>query len=247
MLSVVAELFSTKNFGSVCRNDGMKKLLLFSALLLVFPASGAPLRLATFRADVTPPVGAPLCGGLVKPVAGISDPLLALGVVILGTDKPVVLCAVDWCEIRAGDHVHWREVLAQAAGTTPDRVAVQSLHQHNAPIADSASHQLLAGVDSPIKVLDVEWAERALKGVATSIAVALKGTSPVTHIAHGEAAVEQVASNRRILGDDGKIAKMRLSSTKDAALRELPEGLVDPLLKTVSFWNGEKKLAVLHY
>ena len=54
-----------------------------------------------------------------KPVAGVSEPLLALGVVILSDAKPVVLCAVDGCEIRAGDHVHCREVLAQAARTTP--------------------------------------------------------------------------------------------------------------------------------
>ena len=224
----------------------MSKLLILLSLLAL-PAFGEPLRLATFRADVTPPIGAPLCGGLVKPVAGVSEPLLALGVVLLSDDKPVVLCAVDWCEIRAGDHVHWREVLAQAAGTTPERVAVQSLHQHNAPIGDAAAHRLLAGFPSPPSVMDLEWAERALKGVAASLEAALKKTSPVTHIAHGEAAVEKVASNRRIMGDDGKVAKMRLSSTKDAALRELPEGLVDPLLKTISFWNGEQKLAVLHY
>ena len=77
--------------------------------------------------------------------------------------------------------------------------------------------------------MDLEWAERALKGVAVSLETELKKAEPLTHIAHG------------------KVAKMRLSSTKDAALRELPEGLVDPLLKTISFWNGEKKLAVLHY
>ncbi len=226
----------------------MNKTLILLLSLLTFQASGQlPLRLATFRADVTPPIGAPLCGGLVKPVVGVSDALLALGVVILGTDKPVVLCAVDWCEIRAGDHVHWREVLARAAGTTPERVAVQSLHQHNTPIADSASHKHLASVASPLSVTDVDWAEHALAGVAASIAASLKNTSPVTHLAHGEAKVEQVASNRRIMGTDGKVAKMRLSSTKDATLRELPEGTVDPMLKTISFWNGERKLAALHY
>ncbi|WP_395737616.1 hypothetical protein [Prosthecobacter sp.] len=224
----------------------MRKIMLLLSVLAL-PAFGETLRLATFRADVTPPVGAPLCGGLVKPVAGVSEPLLALGVVVWSDDKPVVLCAVDWCEIRAGDHVHWREVLAQAAGTTPERVAVHSLHQHNAPIGDGAAHRLLAACASPPAVLDLDWAERALQGVAASVKDALRNASPLTHLERGEAAVEKVASNRRILGEDGKIAKMRLSATKDAALRDLPEGLVDPMLKTLSFWNGEKKLAVLHY
>ena len=144
-------------------SSGMNKfLVLFS--LLALPAFGQSLRLATFRADITPPIGAPLCGGLVKPVAGVSEPLLALGVVILSDDKPVVLCAVDWCEIRGADHVRWREQLAVAAGTTPERVAVQSLHQHNAPIADTAAHKLLAGMASPLSVMDVAWADRALAG-----------------------------------------------------------------------------------
>ena len=58
----------------------MSKLLILLSLLAL-PAFGEPLRLATFRADVTPPIGAPLCGGLVKPVAGVSEPLLALGAV----------------------------------------------------------------------------------------------------------------------------------------------------------------------
>lgn len=227
----------------------MKLLVTFVTVIvgIALHAETAAIRLATFRADVTPPVGATLCGGLVKPVAGVSEPLLALGVVLLGADKPMVLCAVDWCEIRAADHVHWREVLAKAAGTTPERVAVQSLHQHNAPIGDSASDRLLAGVASPLSVIDVAWAERALAGVAASMAESLKSPSAVTHIAHGEARVEEVASNRRIMGDDGRVAKVRMSSTKDATLRELPEGTVDPMLKTVSFWNGDRKLAALHY
>ena len=205
----------------------------------------AEFRFATFRADVTPPVGSPLCGGLVKPVAGVSEPLLALGVVILGADEPVVLCAMDWCEIRAGDHVRFRELLAKAAGTTPERVAVQSLHQHNAPIADGEAQKIMSAYSIP--VTDIEWTAMAFNNVAASIKEGIKHAQPLTHLMTGEGKVEQVASNRRILGDDGKIAKMRLSSTKDAALRDLPEGTVDPMLKTISFWNGDKKLAALHY
>ena len=210
-------------------------------------ADGGDIKLATFRCDVTPPVGSPLCGGLVKPMVGVSEPLYALGVVILGAGKPVVLCAVDWCEIRGSDHVRWRDALAAAAGTTPERVAVHSLHQHNAPLADEDAHQVLARVASPVSVIDIEWARRALKDVAASVSAALAMARPVTHVSHGEGRVEGVASNRRIMGEDGKVAKMRLSSTKDAALRDLPDGTIDPMLKTVAFWQGDQKLAVLHY
>ena len=228
----------------------MKRIVILTALLLApltLFAQGT-IKLATFRCDVTPPVGAPLCGGLVKPVANVSEPLLALGLVILGADKPIVLCAVDWCEIRGADHVRWCEQLARAAGTTPDHVAVQSLHQHNAPLGDSAAHKILAGTTAPVSVIDVAWADRALAGVAVSVEASLKKMSPVTHIAHGEAKVEQVASNRRIMGADGKVALVRLSATKkDSPQQAEPEGTIDPMLKTVSFWNGAHKLAALHY
>lgn len=226
----------------------MKTRLILSLLLapLTMFAQDA-IKLATFRADVTPPVGSPLCASFVKPVAGVSEPLLALGVVITGAEKPVVLCAVDWCEIRGSDHVRWREALARAAGTTPERVAVHSLHQHNAPIADSDAQKIAAGVDAKLVVFDAEWSERALAGVAASVAEAAKHAQPLTHITRGEAKVEQVASNRRIMGAEGKITGVRTSATKDASLRAAPEGVIDPMLKTISFWNGGTKLAALHY
>ncbi|MBI3464017.1 MAG: sulfatase-like hydrolase/transferase, partial [Planctomycetes bacterium] len=47
------------------------------------PPAGArrPLRIATFQTDATPPLGSPLCFGLVKPALEIVTPLTARGVV----------------------------------------------------------------------------------------------------------------------------------------------------------------------
>jgi hypothetical protein len=205
------------------------------------------MRLAVFRADVTPPVGSPLCGGLVKPVSGVTEPLLALGIVILGPEKPVVLCAVDWCEIHNSDHVLWRKQLAEAAGTTSDRVAVHSLHQHNAPIADSVADRIMAATPSPVRVFDTEWGVEAVRNTAGEIKKALKQAKSFTHVTAGEAKVREVASNRRVMGPDGKVAFVRTSATKDPKVRAMPEGIIDPFLKTVSFWNGKRKLAALHY
>ena len=217
----------------------MKSLLCFSLLSV----QALAVQIATFRADVTPPIGAPLCGGLVKPAAGVSEPLLALGVVLLSDEKPVVLCAIDFCEIRGADHIHWREVLAKAAGTSAERVALHSLHQHNAPLVDTAVQKLLP----EIGVIDAVATEKALAGIAASIETALKKPLTVTHISTGEAKVVEVAGNRRVQVVNGKVGKMRGSASKDPELRALPEGLVDPMLKTISFWNGDTKLAALHY
>src|SRR5205085_9094982 len=133
-----------------------------------------------------PPAGRPSGGGVVQPVAGVSEPLQALGVIVFGAGPPIVLCAVDWCEIRNRDHVVWREQLAKAAGTTPDRVAVQSLHQHNAPIADTAVDDLLRNAPSPIRTQDTAWQEQALAGVAKALRDGITNPQPLTHVAIGE-------------------------------------------------------------
>ena len=91
--------------------------------------------LAPFRFDVTPPKGHSCCGGWIKPVVAVDDPLQAIGFVVLGAGKPIVVCAVDWTGILNEAHLQWRKALADAAGTTPDRVAVHCVHQHNAPFA----------------------------------------------------------------------------------------------------------------
>jgi hypothetical protein len=60
--------------------------------------------------------------------------------------------------------------------------------------------------------------------------------------------VERVAANRRVaVGPDGKIRKMRGSSCRDPELIELPEGLIDPLLKTVAFCDGPEMLVACQY
>ena len=82
------------------------------------------LHLASFACDVTPPEDHPLCGGWILPVRGVDDPLRALGVVLLGMGKPVVLCAVDWVGIRNEAFRTWRKALADAAHTTPEHTAI---------------------------------------------------------------------------------------------------------------------------
>jgi hypothetical protein len=74
-----------------------------------------PFQICTFQQDVTPPIGSPLCLGLVKPAAEIVDPLSARGVVLFTNKLPIVLCVVDWVIISNDSHDLWREELAKAA------------------------------------------------------------------------------------------------------------------------------------
>ena len=77
--------------------------------------------------------------------------------------------------------------------------------------------------------------------------MAVTDAQPVTHVGFGEAKVEKVASNRRLLDEFGKVKKMRFSASKDPEAIAAPEGTIDPWLKSVSFWNEEKALAVLSF
>jgi len=210
------------------------------------PAGG--LRLGTFRFDVTPPMGHSCCGGWIKPVVGVDDPLEALGVVLLGAGKPMVVCAVDWTGLLNEAHVEWRRALAEAAGTTPDRVAVQCLHQHNAPFACIEAQRIVQAQSDLPHMFDLDFFGECLDRGKKAVSGAVAAARPVTHVAHGQAKVEKVASNRRVFRDaDGVVKAMRGSSCRNPELRALPEGLIDPWLKTVAFYEKDKKIAACHY
>ncbi len=203
--------------------------------------------LATFSCDATPPAGHPLCGGWIEPVRVIDDPLWTRGIILLGSGAPIVLCAVDWCGLRNEANRVWREALAKAAHTTADRVTVHCIHAHNAPFADVEAQKLIDTVPGAPPSLDLKFFHQAVSRSAEAVKASLAKTVKVTHLGTGLAKVEQVASNRRVLGTDGKVKFTRTSATKNKEARDAPEGLIDPCLRTLSFWEGDKPRAALHY
>ena len=173
----------------------------------------ATLRIATFDIDATPPIGSLLA---YDPVTNRWDlGLRARGIVLLGSGEPIVLCAVDWIGIANGGHDAFREGLARAAGTTPQRVAVHSLHQHDAPDCDFSAEQLLKDAGLDPRQYDSRFQRQVIAGLETAIREALPRAQPVTHLGLGAAKVEKVASNRRILGPDGKVRDTRWTATTD--------------------------------
>jgi hypothetical protein len=169
----------------------------------------------------------------------VVDPLFANGIVLVGSGEPVVFVAVDWCEIRNDALTRWQEVLAEAAGTTAERVMVCAIHQHDAPVADLEAERILRERKLAGTVCDLEFHERAVQRVSAALRASLKLAQPVTHIGVGQAKVERVASNRRYQMPDGSIRFDRTSSTKNVFAIEASEGVIDPWLKTLSFWDGE--------
>lgn len=228
----------------------------------------AGLRVAVFQADATPPIGSPVA---YAPARSIEDPLSARGVVLLGAGEPVVLCAVDWIGIANEGHDAWRQALAEAAGTTVERVAVHVLHQHDGVRGDLGAEALLEPAGLAGIRCDASFVRRAIAAAAGALRASLADARRVSHLGVGEARVEKVASNRRILGSDGRVMIARSSSYRipEPLLSRLaenarrngydlsasrveealaaPEGVIDPMLKMLTFYEDEQPVASLSY
>ncbi|MBL9211873.1 MAG: hypothetical protein JNL92_15485 [Opitutaceae bacterium] len=232
----------------------MNRRALFSVLWSLFlclagQAAPAALRVAVFQVDATPPFGAALCNGAVMPAKEIVTPLSARGVILLGTGRPVVLCTFDWVGIANESHQVFREELARAAGTTPERVALHTLHQHDAPGSDFATERLLAEHGLGGRYSNPEFDRDVIRRLAAAAAASLPQARPVTHVGLGSGVVEKVASNRRILDPLTQLVVLQRQSAggKNLAAREAPEGTIDPQARLVAFWNGDQPVAALSY
>jgi hypothetical protein len=154
---------------------------------------------------------------------------------------------VDWIGIGNDGHAEFRRALAEAAGTPMTRVCVHTLHQHDAPHCDFSADRLLARYKINDKVFDSAFARAVIARTVQAVREALSAARPVTHVGLGEAEVEKVASNRRILGPDGKVKYVRYTACPDPVIREQPVGTIDPQLKMISFWDGDRPIAALSY
>ncbi|SMP38081.1 hypothetical protein SAMN06265222_10171 [Neorhodopirellula lusitana] len=242
-----------KSFASLALAVWMVNSLLFQSNVLgqgnsPEPAPQRPqLRLATFDVDATPPVGSMMAYDRVKRVEEMT--LRARGIVLLGADDPIVLCAVDWIGIGNGGHDHFRSRLAKAAGTSPERVAVHTLHQHDAPRCDFSAEQLVNSAGkSDLGPYDSSFAREVLDRLSDAVAKGIPNASKITHAGWGSALVKEVASNRRLHDESGKVIATRYTACRNPKLRAEPDGTIDPELTSLTFYDGERAVAVItHY
>jgi len=188
------------------------------------------LQVASFSCDATPPIGHPIIGSKTG-LKVVDEPLLLKGIVLQGQDSRLVIAALDWCTMGTPVYHAFRRAIAEAAETPESRVSVHCTHTHSAPFQDDVEPAFIA-----------ELAKRAAAAVRESV----KRLRSFTRIGVGKAKVVDFASNRRVPGPGGKI-RVRWAATKDAALRAEPEGKIDPWLRTVSLFEGEKPIVRLHY
>ncbi len=223
--------------------------VLFSTSLLGLrtpPATAAdssPLRLATFQSDVTLPLGDILYSETLKT---IEHPLLAKGVVLDDGQRRWVLCAADWCIMPSATRDLFQTKIAAAAGTEPAQVAVHCVHQHTAPTLDVSAEQLLQRQPDPPPGRNLKSVEEITDRLAGAVRQSLQQLQPFDAVGIGAAKVDRVASIRRVFTPEGKLLT-RWSSCRDAALQAMPEGGIDPMLRTITLACGDKPQVRMHY
>jgi hypothetical protein len=222
----------------------LRTLALCLAGMLAASQADTRLKIGVFTVDASPPIGSPMAYDRTKEVL---QPLSCRGIVLIGDGQPVVLCAVDWIGIGNDGQAEFRAALAKAAGTTAKRVAVHTLHQHDAPHCDFSADRLLAAHGINREVFDSDFARGVIARAAAAVGEALAKARPVTHLGIGQAEVEKVASNRRILGPDGKVQYVRYTACADPKIRDMPVGTIDPVLRMISLWDRDTPVVALTY
>jgi hypothetical protein len=244
----------------------MKHLLLTLATLLLLPTAAFPaeFRIATFSVDVTIPLGHPCMGGGISPAKSVADPLFAKGFVLMGAEKPFVVIAFDWCEIRGTSFDKWKQALAEAAGTEAERVFVTATHVHDAPVMDEDAEKLLRDMEASgawknipppdakaaiqtASVCQPAFNDECITRVVAAVRESLRHPQRVTHFGSGMAKVDRIASNRRFFTSTGRLSYGRFSRSTDQEAQNADEGVIDPWLRTLTFWDGDKAVCAMHH
>jgi hypothetical protein len=223
---------------------GLGVLVLILAFVQADGRADGAVRVGVFAVDASPPIGSPMAYDRTKEVI---HPLSCRGIVLIGDGQPIVLCAVDWIGIGNEGQTEFRAALAKAAGTTAERVSVHTLHQHDAPHCDFSADRLLAVYGINREVFDADFNRGVIARAAAAVQVAVAEAKSVSHVGLGQAEVEKVASNRRILGPDGKVRYVRYTSCEDPKIRDMPVGTIDPMLKMISLWDHDTPIVALTY
>jgi len=223
----------------------LRRVLTWTLALVGSVAWAEGLRISVFRCDATPPLGEPMVWDV--PLERIETPLLAKGIVLDDHGERYVLVAFDWCIIGNESEWAFRELIARAARTDPSRVAVHTVHQHDAPWADAGAFRLLDAAPNPRPHLSAKYLSDLNTRLSRAVQQAARYMEPFDRVGGGQAPVQRVASERRLKGPDGQIIARGSEGAKHPNLAEMPEGDIDPMIKTITFARGDTVLVRLHY
>ncbi len=202
------------------------------------------LKIATFKVDVTPPIGEPLA---YVPNEKVDAPIYVSGVLLDDGATRVAWVSCVYIYMCGETYVAWCEAIAKSAGTPRENVFLHAVHQHDS-MRVAPEYNPKDGEDGPL-VITPEYCETSLNKVTAAIAEAVAGKwRQVGRLMTAETRVGGLAANRRLLDENGKFAATRYSGKNPDRLRAWPVGKIDPLLRTVCFEDERgEKIAALHF
>jgi len=203
------------------------------------------MRLAVFKVDITPPIGFPLAYGVNNK---IDSHIYMSGIILDDGNKRIVFVSADVIGISGDAHIYLRKIIAKASETSVSNVFLHAVHQHDS-IRIKFNFECVAKAHGIEPFIIKDFFDGIMKKIVDAVkkSVSDKWVS-IVDIGTSESRLSGLASNRRLLDENGKVHAMRWSMTCDKDLQDEPVGVIDPILRTLTFNNKQgKPVAALHF
>jgi len=202
------------------------------------------LRVGLARQDITPALGTPCSLGLDDECREVFDPPFVRVLALQDGDEPVLLLSTDLIGLQQRNQHDIKNALSAATGVPRDRIVAHGTHSHESPTVQVANNVPLEPYG--LQFADPEYYRLFLDRAAQAARDAMAGMF-TSQVSWGRGKVSGVASNRRILNEEGK-ARLR-GSRPDAAMRAYPEGDFDPWARVLRFReaDGPREVLLLNY
>jgi hypothetical protein len=184
------------------------------------------------RADITPALGTPCALGLDDELLEVFDPLYIRTIWLGLGDKTVLVLVADVIGFTGGDTDEFSAELGKAVGVAPKDIIICATHTHQTANSRWETGKLLAPFGLEEKFVSLKFKEQFRRGMLEAARQAKSSAVPC-EMAYAEFPVKDIASNRRLPVEGGKVVFR--SARPGADLRAKPEGKIDPLLRAVLF------------
>jgi hypothetical protein len=202
------------------------------------------MKIATFTVDVTPPIGNPIAFGINEKM---DSPIYVRGAVIDDGQKRIVLASADFIYIWGKAHEQMKKMMAKAAGTVSKNVFLHSIHQHDSVRISLELNEVFKKYKG-VECTPLPYYKEINERLKESIEAAVGRMRKVKCMATAERRISGLASNRRLLDENGKVYAMRYSRCTDPKLQKESIGIIDPTLRSIGFiGRNNEPVAIMHF
>ena len=195
------------------------------------------MKLAKFKINFTPPEKTPVLWGTGDETTGIRDNLWFRGIILDDGVFKYVIASLDYCGLMNSAYDDLVETIAQALNLPLENVIIHCIHQHDAPLINFEIDEILG-----VKTFPRDWWNDLLVKTSERFKQALREMINVSGIGFASKKISGYASNRRIIGNDGKIKYTRYSKCNFPQVKAMPCGTIDPVLRTVAFKDEDDNI-----